>query len=154
MIFKCLGSLRTPGFREKDYCPLGEDSACPQMLMAFFFLGLLGNDLESKQCHAFCRVLQRKQMLKFSLGWCSFVLHNILAHLSSWGPATQLMWGGDWVPTKPLRTIAFWAGFERRWVLAGSPGSRQRPPGEASLGHSGGGGVSLAASLAGRKPWA
>lgn len=104
------GSLRTPRFREKDYCPYWEDLALPQTLMSFCFPGLLGTDFESKQCHAFWRALHRKQMFKFSLGSYSFVADNFLAHLSAWGTATQPMFGGDSVPTKQPRIKAFWAG--------------------------------------------
>ena len=101
----------------------------------YFFPGLPGTDLESQQCHAFWRALHRKQMFKFSLGSCSFVVDNSLAHLSAWGTATQLMVGGDWVPTKQRRrTTACWAGHVRRPPLVSS-GSRQRLSGGAGLSH-------------------
>ena len=94
--------------------------------IVYFFPGLPGTDLESQQCHAFWRALHRKQMFKFSLGSCSFAVDNSLAHLSAWGTATQLMVGGDWVPTKQRRrTTACWAGHARRPPLVSS-GSRQR----------------------------
>ena len=86
----------------------------------FFPPGLPGTDLESQQCHAFWRALHRKQMFKFSLGSWSFAVDNSLAHLSAWGTATQLMVGGDWVPTEERRgTTACWSGQrgDRLWLL-------------------------------------
>lgn len=75
-------------------------------------------------------------MFKFSLGSCSIVVDNFLAHLSAWGTATQLMVGRDWVVTKQRRTTAFWAGHVRKPPLA-FPGRGQRSSGEAGLNHRG-----------------
>ena len=130
------GSLRTPRFKEKSCCPLGEDPALLQRLMSFIFSLLDCRELIWKANNATLSEGRYIGNRCSNSAWVHGPLRWIIPWLTSLPEALPPNWwlvetespqrkGGGPQPAEQ--------GSEE--TASGSSGSRQRLSGEAGLGH-------------------